>query len=69
MEQALERTALSEEGCQKLKSKLQDALKEGVALLDTVQQLESDKASLESQLASLQVELSQMVMLEYFLGF
>jgi hypothetical protein len=47
-----------------LKSKLQDALKEGVGLLDTVQQLESDKASLESQLALLQAELSQMVMLE-----
>jgi hypothetical protein len=69
MTQALERTALSEGACQNLKSKLQDALREGVALLTTVQQLETDKASLESQLALLQADLSQMVMLHFYLCF
>jgi hypothetical protein len=65
LEQALERSALSEGLSQTLKTKLQDALREGVALLNTVQQLESDKATLESQLLLLQKDLSNMVRIEY----
>jgi hypothetical protein len=69
VEQALERTSLSEVACRNLKAKLQEAIREGVALLDNVQQLESDKASLESQLALLQVEFSKMVTFVYLLLF
>ena len=44
-----------------LRTRLQSALKEGMELLERVQSLESDKASLEEQLSRLQEELSKAV--------
>jgi hypothetical protein len=44
-----------------LKTKLQASLEEGVRLLEGLQQLESDKASLEERLSAMQEGLSQTV--------
>lgn len=64
--QALESAALSEGVSQTLKTRLQCALKEGVSLVERVQELENDKAFVEGQLVNLQRDLLKMVS---FLGF
>lgn len=49
LSQMSEDASASEAAAQNLKAKLQAALMEGVTLLETVQQLESEKSVLESQ--------------------
>jgi hypothetical protein len=55
-------TASSHGAIQEYQTKLQEALKEEVALLGVVQQLEEGKAVLEARLSSLEASLSQSVM-------
>jgi hypothetical protein len=47
--------------CQVLRTKLQAALKEEVVLLESVQQLQSEKCSLEAKLADMQKDSEQTV--------
>uniref|UniRef100_A0A7S0M099 Uncharacterized protein n=1 Tax=Cryptomonas curvata TaxID=233186 RepID=A0A7S0M099_9CRYP len=53
-----DQTASSNDAIQQYKTKLQEALKEEVALLGVVQQLEEGKAALETRLSSLEATLS-----------
>ena len=61
--QALESAALSEAASHILKTRLQSALKEGVSLLERVQELDKDKAFVEGQLVNLQLDLLKLVSL------
>ncbi len=55
-------TAKSEAAVFDFKTKLQTSLEEGVRLLESLQQLESDKATLEERISAMQEGLSQTVM-------
>ena len=55
-------TAKSEAAVLDLKTKLQTSLEEGVKLLESLQQLESDNATLEERISDMQEGLSQTVM-------
>ena len=55
-------TAKSEAAVLDFKTKLQTSLEEGVKLLESLQQLESDKATLEERISAMQEGLSQTVM-------
>ena len=61
--QALESAAMSEAASHMLRTRLQSSLKEGVSLLERVQDLEKDKAFVEGQLVNLQLDLLKMVRL------
>jgi hypothetical protein len=51
----------SDAAFQALRTKLQAALKDGVGLLENVQQLESEKLVLQTQIEGLQQDLSRTV--------
>jgi hypothetical protein len=55
-------TAKSEAAVLDFKTKLQTSLEEGVKLLESLHQLESDKATLEERISAMQEGLSQTVM-------
>ncbi len=54
-------TATSEAAVLDLKTKLQTSLEEGVKLLESLQQLESEKAALEERISAMQEGLSETV--------
>ena len=61
LSQLEDQTASSNDAIQQYKIKLQEALREEVALLGVVQQLEEGKTALELRLSSLEATLSQSV--------
>ncbi len=59
--QLLECSDSSEAAFQALQTKLQTALRDGVSLLENVQQLESEKLVLQTQIEGIQQDLSRTV--------
>ena len=61
LQQVKEAVSNSDEAYQSLRTKLQAALREGVTLLENVQNLESDKASLQAKVAEMEHTMSLAV--------
>jgi hypothetical protein len=64
--QLLESSDSSEAAFQALRTKLQVALRDGVSLLENVQQLESEKVLLQTQIEQIRLDLSRTVMSWFF---